>query len=71
MVNFLSKYDFQNKHIKGKENKVVDVLSRNARLYFIATISSYKKELDDKLEDGLKLDKEYQNLREKVTKNKA
>ena len=26
-------------------------------------------ELDDKLEKGIKMDKEYQNLREKVNKN--
>ena len=62
---FLSEYDFEIKHIKGKENKVVDALSRNAITSFIATISSYKTELDDKLEEGIKLDTEYQNLREK------
>ena len=29
---FLSEYDFKIQHIKGKENKVADALSRNARL---------------------------------------
>ena len=29
---FLSEYDFEIQHIKGKENKVVDAFSRNARL---------------------------------------
>ena len=55
---FLSEYDSEIKHIKENKNKVVDALSRNARLNFIATISSYKIELDDNLE-GVKLDKEY------------
>ena len=32
---FLSKYDFKIKHTKGKENKVVDGLSRNARMNFM------------------------------------
>ena len=64
---FLSEYDFEIKHIKGKENKVTDALSINARLNFIATISSYKTKLDDKLE-VVKLDKEYQNLRKKLQK---
>ena len=50
---------------------MVDALSRNTRLNFIAAISSYKPELDDKLEDGVKLDKEYQNVREKVTKKES
>ena len=29
---FLSEYDFEIQHIKGKENKVADALSRNAKL---------------------------------------
>ena len=39
---FLRYYDFNIKHIKGKETKVVDALRRNARMDFIASISSYK-----------------------------
>ena len=46
-----------------------DALSRNARMNFIAAISNYKTKLDDKLEEGIKMDKEYQNLREKVSQN--
>ena len=38
---FLSEYDFEIQHIKGKENKVVDALSRNAKLNFTAAISTY------------------------------
>ena len=48
---FPSEYDFEIKHIKRKENKVVDALSRNAVIIFVAAISSYKTELDDKLEE--------------------
>ena len=62
---------FEIKHIKGKENKVVDALRRNTNLNFIATVRSYKIELDDKFEDGVKMDKDYQNLREKVTENES
>ena len=47
-VAFLRKYDFEIKYIKGKENKVDDALSRNANVNFIAAISNYKTELDDK-----------------------
>ena len=31
-IDFLSEYDFEIQHIKGKENKVVDALSRNEKL---------------------------------------
>ena len=50
---------------------MVDALSRNARLNFIAAISSYKTELDDKLEDGVKMDKKDRNLKEKVIENES
>ena len=55
---FLSEYDFEIQHIKGKENKVVDALSRNARLNFMEAISTYKIDLEDQLE-GVKLDENY------------
>ena len=60
-LDFLSEYDFEIQHIKEKENKVVDALSRNARLNFMAAISSYKTDLEDQLE-GVKLDENYQKL---------
>ena len=64
---FLSEYDFKIQHIKGKENKVADALRRNVRLNFMATISTYKTNLEDQLEEGVKLDENYQKLQAKVT----
>ena len=32
---------------------------------------SYETELDEKLEEGIRLDTKYQNLREKVTQNES
>ena len=66
---FLSKYDFEIQHIKGKENKVVDSLSRNARLNFVAAINTFKTNLEEQIEEGVKLDENYQKLQEKVTEN--
>ena len=66
---FLSEYDFEIKHIKGKENKVFDALRRNAVTSFVAAIISYKTDLEDKLEEGMKWDIEYQNLKEKIIQN--
>ena len=43
---FISEYDFEIQHIKGKENKVVDALSRNAKLNFTAAINIYKTDLE-------------------------
>ena len=44
---FLREYDLKIHHIKGKENKIVDALSRNAKLNFVATISTYKIDLEE------------------------
>ena len=33
-MSFLSEHDFEIKHIKGKENKVVDTLSHHVNLLF-------------------------------------
>ena len=63
---FLSEYDFEIQHIKGKENKVADALSRNARLNFVATINTYKADLEEQLEEGVKFDENYQKLQAKV-----
>ena len=46
---FLSEYDFEIHRIKGKENKVADALSWNARLNFAAVISTYAIDLDEQL----------------------
>ena len=47
-LDFLSEYDFEIQQIKGKENKVADALSRNAKLSFTASISTYTTDLEDR-----------------------
>ena len=58
-IAFLCEYDFEIQHIKGKENKVVDALSRNAKLNFIASINTYTTNLEEQLEAGIEQDKNY------------
>ena len=59
---FLSDYDFEIQHIKGKENKVADALRRNAKLNFTAAISTYTSDLNEQLKEGVKQDEIYQKL---------
>ena len=66
---FLSEYDFKIQQIKGKENKVIDALSRNARLNFVAAINTYKTDLEEQLQEGVQLNENYQKLQVKVTNN--
>ena len=46
-LDFLSEYDFEIQHFKGKENKVADALSRNARLNFATVIRTYTTYLEE------------------------
>jgi hypothetical protein len=44
-LEFLSEYDFDIKHIKGKENKFVDALSRRVHLMHATTVSMHQSDL--------------------------
>jgi hypothetical protein len=44
-LEFLCEYDFEIKHIKGKENKVADALSRRVHELHATTISMYQTDI--------------------------
>jgi hypothetical protein len=44
-LEFLFEYDFDIKHIKGKENKVVDALSKRVHELHATTISIYRTDI--------------------------
>ena len=48
---------------------MVDALSKNAVTRFVVAISSYKTDLEDKLEEGIQQDPKYQNLNKNITQN--
>ena len=39
-MDLLSEFDFEIKHIKGKENRVVDALSRSMKVVHLAVVSA-------------------------------
>jgi hypothetical protein len=61
-LEFLSEYDFDIKHIKGKENKVVDALSRRVHELHATTISMYQSDLKDRIIEAAKSDLKYKDL---------
>jgi hypothetical protein len=65
-LEFLSEYDFEIKHIKGKENQVVDALNMRAHELHIATISMYMIDLKDKIIATTNSDQEYLKIKEKL-----
>jgi len=48
-LEFLSEYDFEIKHIKGKDNQVVDALNMRVHEVHIVTISMYMTYLKEKM----------------------
>ena len=56
---FLSEYNFEIQHVKGKKNKVADALSRNAKLNFTAAINTYTTDLEEQLEVRIEHKLEY------------
>jgi hypothetical protein len=61
-LEFLSEYEFYIKHIKGKENKVVDALNRRVHEFHATSISMYKSDLKHIILEALKSDLQYKEL---------
>jgi hypothetical protein len=59
MVEFLSEYDFEINHIKGKENQVVDALNRRAREMHIEAISMCRTNKKEKNIAAANSDQQY------------
>jgi hypothetical protein len=61
-LEFLSEYDFDIKHIKGKENNVDDPLSRRVHELHVIAISMYQSDLKYKIIEVAKFDLHYKEL---------
>jgi hypothetical protein len=61
-LEFLSEYDFDIKHIKGKENKVANALIRRVHELHATTISMYQSDLKDKIIEASKSELQYKEL---------
>ena len=59
---FLNNFDFEVRHIKGKENKAVDTLSRRTHEVYKVIMSHPKSDLLDKIKTTSTQDVEYTKL---------
>jgi hypothetical protein len=48
-IALLSEFDFEIKHIKGKENRVVDSLSRSMKLVHLAAVSTNESDIKERV----------------------
>lgn len=63
-IAFLSESDFETKHIKGKQKKIVDSLSRRMHHIHMTTIINYETNLKKYVKESLRDDKFYKKIME-------
>jgi hypothetical protein len=65
-LEFLYEYDFNIKHIKGNENKVVDALSRRLHELHATTISMYRTDIKGIISEAANTNLQYRDLVENI-----
>ena len=61
-LEFLCEYDFDIRHIKGKDNKVADALNRKVHELHATTISMYRTDIKGRILEATNADLQYQRL---------
>jgi hypothetical protein len=69
-MELLYEYDFDINHIKGKENKVVDALSRRVHELHATTISMYQTDIKRRILEAANIDLQHRDLVEKLQQGK-
>ena len=69
-LEFLCEYDFDIKHIKGKENKVVDALSRTVHELHATSISMYQTDIKSRILEAGNANLQYRELVAKLQQGK-
>ena len=65
-LDFLCEFDFEIKHIKGKENKVVDALSRKVQEMHVASLSICQSDLRQQIVNHVAGDELYEQVKDKL-----
>eukprot|EP00253_Pinus_taeda_P032583 PITA_32583 len=62
-VDFLSGFDFEIKHLQGKENRVADALSRKVQHLYEVFVSGWKSPILEMVKEASRQDANYQQLK--------
>ena len=65
-LEFLCEFDFEIKNIKGKENKVVDALSKKVQEMHVASLSIFQSDLRQHIVNHVAGDELYEKVKEKL-----
>jgi hypothetical protein len=67
-MDLLGEFYFEIKHIKGKENRVVDSLSRNMKVIHMAYVSTYESEVKERVKSAQETDAFFKTMKSYVEK---
>jgi len=65
-VDFLSGFDFEIKHLKGKENRVADALSQKLQCLYEISCSEWKNPFKEMIKKAAEQDIVYQQIKQQV-----
>ena len=65
-MEFLCEFDFEIKHIKGKENKVADALSRKVQEMHVTSLSIFQSDLRQQIVSHATGDELYEQVKDKL-----
>jgi len=63
---FLSEYDFEMKHIKGKENRVVDALNHTIHIIHVTFEIRLKNDLRERIKSTIDEDEKCRKIMQKI-----
>lgn len=63
---FLSEFEFDIKHIKEKENKIVDALNRHAHEVIGRYVRSYNIDSNEQIKNSIQKYPKYQEIQQKI-----
>ena len=64
-MDFLREYHLELKHIKGKENKIADALSRQTHMIYEVTLSQTDSDLHERIRTAKRVDPFYVEILKK------
>jgi hypothetical protein len=64
----LYEFDFEIKHIKGKENRVVDALSRTMKVIYLEVVSTYKMDVKERVKSAQETDAFFKTVKSYLEK---
>jgi hypothetical protein len=65
----LSEFDFKINHVKGKENRVVDALSKSVKMIHLETMNTYKMDVKERVHNAQEIEAFFKTMKSYLKKD--